>query len=160
MPRRTKTRRVKRHRNVDELAARKFCRLFGVPWETMVDTRKRLQAAEDEQRAADDEARQAGWSAYLAYAGWSRSHQPFWRSGFQRYLGPRFARGADLTSIPRYDEIADAVREACEGMRGWSTEDIWDLLLSEYPPRQDVGVHYRNAMALLAANELGNQVPF
>lgn len=152
--------RAKRPRNPDELTARKFCRLFGVPWATVVAERIKLQRHEDELRADDDAARKAGWSAFLAYSGWSKSHTAFWRSGFQRYLGPRMARGADLTSIRYYDEIADSVREVCPHVREWSTEDIWDLLLSEYPSRIDVGVHYREAMSRVAANELNQAVPF
>lgn len=154
-------RRPKRPRNPEELRLRKLCRAYGIPWADAIATRNRLQAAELEQREHEDAARQAGWSAYVVYSGWSLTHRPYWRSGFQRYVAPKMARGADLTSIPRYDEIADAVREAVESYRGWSTEDIWDLLLSDYKPLRPVAEHYRTAVSLLLASvgEL-DSVPF
>lgn len=155
-----RTKSTRRKRNPEELRARKFARLLGVPWREVIETRNQLQALEREQRQTDDEVRQAGWHAYVHYMGWSISHLKFWRAGFQRVLGGRIARGADHTSIRYYDEIADSVRSQCPQVAEWDTADIWELLLSEYPPLRPVAEHYRNAVAMLAARELNESTPF
>ena len=150
----------RRPRNPWESKMKRVARALGIPWATVVAQRNQLQALEREQRATDDSVRQAGWYSWLSWQGWSASHRSYWRSGFQRYLAPKMARGADLTSIPHYDEIAESVRTNVPDVGAWSTEDIWELLLSEYPPLRPVGEHYRNAVALLAANELTCETPF
>ena len=150
----------RRKHNPEMLRAKKFARLLGVPWSVVVEQRNKLQAIEREQRVADDEARQAGWHAFVHFHGWSDSCLPLWRCGFQRQYGSMMARGGDITNIPRHDEIAGSVRSQCPSFTDWSTEDIWELLLSDYPPLRPVGEHYRNAVALVAAGELSSDVPF
>lgn len=149
----------KRAHNPEIQRFKRVARNLRLPWADVCQQRDQLRALELEQRAHEDLARQTGWRYFVAMNGWSKTQLPFWRNGFQRVFRGRMARGKDFTSIPRYDEIADGVREHCPELREWDTNDIFDLLLSEYPPLHPIELHYSNAIALLCRGLLTVDMP-
>ena len=146
--------RAARKHNPEILRFRKIARAIGVPWEEVCSLRDSFRDIEAESRYAEESARQAGWIAHCRLNGWSEKHHAYWRGGFLRYYAKRIAKGCDHTSIPHYDQIAASVREQCAEWTGADTADIFEMLLSEYEPRQPATAHYSNALAQLCQTAL------
>lgn len=149
-----------RKHNPEILRFRRIARALDIPWKEVVAEKNRLADLEQEQRQASDEARHCAWFAHCKLNGWADTHIPFWRAGFQRAYGKRFAKGADYTIVPQYDQIADSVRSQVPEFSAWETEDIFEHLLSEYNQQTPVITHYSNALADLAHESLRIETPF
>jgi hypothetical protein len=86
------------------------------------------------------------WCAYRVYRGWGKAHDAFWRSGFQKALGRKMAKGADWTIIERGDEIAESVRQNVPEFAEAESADIWEVLLAPYEPRTSTDSLYVQAL--------------
>jgi hypothetical protein len=141
----------KRKHHPELLRAKRAARALNVPWEAVTRERDRLRQNELDKRGHLDEARQAAWGSFIALNRWSASQAAWWRNGFQRVFRKRIARGSDFTIIPRYDEIADSVRESCPEFSGHDEAAIWEFLLSDYEERKPIWEHYEHAILRCAA---------
>ena len=142
------------------LALKREARQRGVAWACAKECYLDLKQMEREKRQRANEVREAAWCIATSRGCW-----PFWRHGFLSRYGRLVARGDDITSIPRYDTIAQEV--------GWyfpeyadddGTQRLWDFLLSPYdrlPPAEEL---WRKALAMAAmqmnTSIVGSPVPF
>ncbi len=137
--------KAKRLHNPEILRMKRAARNLGIPWREVTTERDRLRAHELTQRADDDEIRRQAW---ILCAG--QSAAPFWRGGFQRKYRVLLRSGGDCDSVRNWDETCQELRSVCPQVANWSSEDIWELVTSDYPPLADVMIHYTNALARLA----------
>lgn len=139
--RQTTGRTKRRKHNPEILRFKKAARALGLEWRAVCAERDRLRELELDLRRDDDDIRRYGWILYSGAAA-----EPFWRGGFRRKFGSLMASGGDVDSIPRSDDLAQELRAICPQCASWSTEDIWDLLLSEYQPIKPITEHYEGAI--------------
>ena len=122
-------------------------------WPAVQDAYREVKAAEWERRQYANEVREAAWCLATSPGCW-----PFWRHGFLSRFGHLIARGADLTSIPGYDLLAQSVAlRFPEYATDDGTERLWDFLLSPHdrmPTREQL---YRKAVDMA---EQAVAVPF
>jgi hypothetical protein len=135
----------KRLHNPDILRMKRAARNLGIPWREVTTERDRLRAHELTMRADDDGIRREAW---IMVAG--QAAEPFWRGGFQRKYRTLLSTGGDCDSVVGWDETCQQLRGVCPSVAEWSSEDIWELVISDYPPLADVMIHYTNALARLA----------
>ena len=149
--------KAKRKHNPEMLRAKRIARAVGIPWAVVTKRRDELREKERASRFYADSARETAWAAHNRLNGWGESHNSYWRSGFDRYYGKRLANGSDYTCVPRYDEIADAVRESHEEWSNAELCDVWDFLLSEFEPLQPIEAIYQTAMGQLCYEYLDGE---
>jgi hypothetical protein len=146
---------VKRKHNPDLLRAKRAARALNLTWASVTRERDRLRQNQLDQRGHADEARRRAWEFWVVRAGWNPATQfPFWRNGFIRLFGRKIAAGADYCAIRFADETAETVRCNVPEFSEWSTDDVWEFLLSDYPPRESVWPLYELAICRLAAAKL------
>lgn len=102
-----------------------------------------VKAAEWEKRQRPNEVRETAWVCCTAH---SPGCWPFWRHGFVSKFGRIMARGADLTSIPGYDTLAQEVSSYFPEYA--DPECLWDFLLSPYDRMPSKEELYRKALDL------------
>jgi len=122
--------------------ARKEARRRNLTWADVQAVYEELKAEAYEIRERPNEIRRVAWTMYT-----SAGCHSFWRHGFVARFGDRMARGADLTSIPFYDELAQQVSwEFPEYADDAGTERLWDFLLSPYDKLPSAASLYAEAL--------------
>ncbi|QDU88381.1 hypothetical protein Pla175_17570 [Pirellulimonas nuda] len=111
-------------------------RRLGVSVREVRDLARELRRQAIEARQWTEDLRRNAWEIYLrSVRRCVAGSAAFWRVGW-RHVRQRVERdGRDFTSVPCYDLIGRELREATPEVRGWSTEQIFELLWDDYVPR-------------------------
>lgn len=153
--RKTSRRKAKRPHNPEMLRMKRVARNLGISWSDVCKSRDALREAELAARADADGIRREAWVMVAGAAA-----GPFWRGGFQRKFRTLLRDGGDCDQVKGWDEVCQQLRSVCPQCEEWSEGEIWEFVVSDYPPLLAVDVHYRNAVALLTRDVLTDDVPF
>ena len=148
--------KTRRKHNPELLRLKRAARALNIPWRSVTAMRDGLRRSEVEEREQADSLHKA---AAVFWGG--QGALPFWRGFFRRKFAKLIASGGDCTSVPGFDDfVAQYFRAGGEEINadcvtdGWSTDDVWALLVEERPPLRDVWELYDQALRTIAAQGL------
>lgn len=125
-----------------------------IPWAAVQAAYREVKSLEWEKRQRPNEVREAAWCFATPRGCW-----PFWRHGFLSRFGKRFARGGDLTHIPKYDTIAQELSWYFPEYAGPDgTERLWEFLMSPYDRMPDRERMYVRALNTVLADRRARKV--